>query len=318
VEILDVANNKYIIGDAGRILPFAKCTTSSQCEVKLRQHAPGDTSNNKLGIKVCECYATSSIQYFDECEGVSTKDDCHLHTCDSKTKCDAYNVHCELYKTENGNDKTVGECKLSNINMDMTSENEDVDVTEVESSENEEKDDVNEVESSEKEDEDVNEVGTTVKDNKIEVKKTENIDKEAELIKEEEDDEQRIIDNDGGLDAEEIESKEPHKDESLVTENRDTHDEVEVKGGKITKKSTPDDTHQGSEHVSEGKVAASPDVPIPPPRRDDIPTPSEIDEAEEEEEEDEDEDENSDVSKEEGESHKKIDDDDNGVLNDDI
>jgi hypothetical protein len=103
-----------------------------------------------------------------------------------------------------------------------------------------------------------------------------------------------------------------------VTENRDTHDEVEVKGGKITKKSTPDDTHQGSEHVSEGKVAASPDVPIPPPRRDDNPTPSEIDEAEEEEEEDEDEDENSDVSKEEGESHKKIDDDDNGVLNDDI
>lgn len=45
VEILDVANNKYIIGDAGIILPFAKCTTSSQCEVKLRQHAPGDTSN---------------------------------------------------------------------------------------------------------------------------------------------------------------------------------------------------------------------------------------------------------------------------------
>ena len=316
VEILDVANNKYIIGDAGIILPFAKCTSSSQCEVKLRQHAPGDTSNNnKLGIKVCECYATSTIQYFDECEGVSTKDDCHLHTCDSKTKCDAYNVHCELYKTENGTDKTVGECKLSNINMDMTSENEDVDVNdEVESTENEEKDDVNEVESSTTE-EIISEaeVGTTVKENEIEVKKTENIDKEAELIKEEEDDEQRIIDNDKGLETEEIESKEPHKDESLVTEKRDTHDEVEVKGGKITKKSTPDDTHQGSEHVSEGKVAASPDVPISPPRRDDNPTPSKIDEAEEDEEEeeedeDEEEDENSDISKEEGEYHEKIDD----------
>ena len=52
--------------------------------------------------------ATSTIEHFDECEGTSTKDDCHIHTCNSETTCDALNVRCELYKTDNGNDKTVG------------------------------------------------------------------------------------------------------------------------------------------------------------------------------------------------------------------
>lgn len=291
-------SNVYIIGNAGIILPFAKCTTSSQCEVK------GYTSSNN--INACECYATSSIQDFDECEGVSTKDYCHLHTCYSKMNCNAYNVHCELYKTENGNDKSVGECKiLNNSNNNITSENENVDLNNVD------EDDVNEVESSTTDKiYAAAEVGTTMNDDGIEVEKEEKIDKEAELNKEEEVDEKQIIDNDEGLETAEIESKEPDKVESLVTENRDEHDEVEVKGGKITKKSTPDETHQGSEHVSEGKIAASPDLPISPPRRDDYPTPSDNEDAEDEEDED---DENSDISKEEGESHKRIDDDDDGV-----
>ena len=305
VEILDVANNKYIIGDAGRIMPFAKCTTSSQCEIKLRIHAPpGDTSNynnnnDKIGINVCECYATSTVQYFDECEGTSTRDDCHLYTCNSKTTCDALNVQCVLYKTENGNDETVGECKLSNDenNMDTSSENEDVDGNEMESSKNKDEDDINESTT----EENVAEAEVkTVKDDGIEVEQTEETDKEAELIKEEEDDEQQIIDNNEGLEGAEIESKEPNKVESLVTE-KDEHDEVEVKGGKVTKKSTPDEAHQGSEHVSEGKVAASPDVPITPPRREDDPTPAEMEEEVE--------DKNSDVSTEGGESHQRIDDD---------
>ena len=87
----------------------------------------------------------------------------------------------------------------------------------------------------------------------------------------------------------------------MVTENRDQHDNVEVGGGKITKKSTPDESHQGSEHVSKGKIALSPDVQITPPRPDEDPLPAEIEEAEEEEDEEE--------SKEEGESHERIDDD---------
>jgi len=321
VEILDVANNKYIIGDAGKMLPFAKCTTSSQCEIKLRKHAPGDTSNdnnNNIGINVCECYATSTVQYFDECEGTSTRDDCHLHTCNSKATCNALNVHCELYKTENGNDETVGECKLLNNenNMDIVSSenNEDVDGNEMESSKNKDEDDINEMESSTTEENVAEAEVITSKDDGIEVERTEEKDKEAELIKEEEDDEQQIIDNNEGLDEAEIESKEPNKVESLVTVNRDEHDEVEVKGGKVTKKSTPDETHQGSEHVSEGKVAASPDVPITPPRRDDDPTPAEI---EDEEEEEEVEDKNSDVSTEGGESHQRIDDDNDDDDDDD-
>ena len=193
VEILDVANNKYIIGDAGRIIPFAKCTTSSQCEIKLRKHAPGDNTsnnnnNNNIGINVCECYATSTVQYFDECEGTSTRDDCHLHTCNSKTTCDALNVHCELYKTENGNDdETVGECKLMNNenNMDTTSENnEDVDGNEMESSKNKDEDDIDEMESSTTEENVAEAEVKTAKDDGIEVEQTEEKDKEAELIKE--------------------------------------------------------------------------------------------------------------------------------------
>ena len=53
IEILDVADNKYIIRN-WKIMPFAKCTTSSQCGVKLRQHAPGDTSNDNAGIHTCK------------------------------------------------------------------------------------------------------------------------------------------------------------------------------------------------------------------------------------------------------------------------
>ena len=106
----------------------------------------------------------------------------------------------QLYKTDNGNDKTVGECKLSNENMGMISKNEDADVNEVESSENEYENDVDEVESPTTEEIKAEaKVGTTLNDMGIEVEMLKEKDEKVEMINQ--DDEQHIIDNNKGLEA---------------------------------------------------------------------------------------------------------------------
>lgn len=78
----------------------SKCDSTDQCSSKIRSQA----ASAFTGVGMCDCYAASSIDPFDECEG---QEHCAIAGCRSDS-CDGLEAYCDI--ESEGSD--IGECTL--------------------------------------------------------------------------------------------------------------------------------------------------------------------------------------------------------------
>eukprot|EP00579_Thalassiosira_antarctica_P028335 CAMPEP_0202004858 /NCGR_PEP_ID=MMETSP0905-20130828/10068_1 /ASSEMBLY_ACC=CAM_ASM_000554 /TAXON_ID=420261 /ORGANISM="Thalassiosira antarctica, Strain CCMP982" /LENGTH=274 /DNA_ID=CAMNT_0048562303 /DNA_START=74 /DNA_END=898 /DNA_ORIENTATION=+ len=79
----------------------AECVSTDQCYAKIRSEAPWPA----IGVGLCECYAASRLDPFDECEGRDNH--CRMARCRSGS-CDGVEAYCDIAPDDNG----MGECTL--------------------------------------------------------------------------------------------------------------------------------------------------------------------------------------------------------------
>ena len=84
--------------------PIQECTVDDDCFPVLRSRAP--VSFNATGPVPCECYASSSVLPFDECEGEKGKE-CEKLKCDmTERDCEEMEAYCEVVE---------GKCALREV-----------------------------------------------------------------------------------------------------------------------------------------------------------------------------------------------------------
>lgn len=87
------------------VAPSANCTSDDQCSPMIRSSYPGQGS--ATDVAMCDCYAVSSIDPFDECEGDEVS--CMVARC-AEDKCAGLTAFCTF--SENGTSETTCALKL--------------------------------------------------------------------------------------------------------------------------------------------------------------------------------------------------------------
>lgn len=71
--------------------PGGICTRDSDCQAILRSRSP--ETNQMIGVDVCDCYGTSRLNPFDECQGESSPP-CSIAGCQYNS-CEGYEAYCQ-------------------------------------------------------------------------------------------------------------------------------------------------------------------------------------------------------------------------------
>ena len=90
--------------------PGGICTRNSDCQATIRSQSPGPNTDF-IGPDVCDCYGTSSLNPFDECQGESNRS-CSIAGC-AYDMCQGYEGYCQ--RASNG----VGTCALRPVQTNV-------------------------------------------------------------------------------------------------------------------------------------------------------------------------------------------------------
>merc|ERR1712007_35508 len=82
------------------IIP-AQCDSDDQCSATIRSQQP---SGQFTGVPACECFASSYVSPFDQCEG---NERCRQVRC-VPGGCDGLEGYCDIAPNDNG----MGQCRL--------------------------------------------------------------------------------------------------------------------------------------------------------------------------------------------------------------
>lgn len=87
----------------------AQCDSHNECDAKMRGTVPGTRNYPVTGVGTCECYASSDLQPFDECEGDQL---CISAGC-SEDACKHLEARCYTSESYSSGDGAMGECTLA-------------------------------------------------------------------------------------------------------------------------------------------------------------------------------------------------------------